>query len=79
MAKLVTQEHADQRVEEGPQVEEGRQAAQKVVSLGGREVVSEVDGLQLHLSKHSSTGYKGVRKSGGQTTFKVGSRTNPRP
>ena len=30
----------------------------KVVSLGGREVVSEVNGLQLHLSKHSNSGYK---------------------
>jgi len=53
-ANLVTQAQAQW------QVEEGRQVAQKVVSLGGREVVSEVNGLQLHLSKHSSTGYKGV-------------------
>ena len=65
-AKLVvTQEHAQQQVEEEGQVEEGQveeegQVAQKVMSLGGRQVVSEVNGLQLHLSKHSSTGYKGV-------------------
>ena len=73
------QVEGQQVVEEGLQVEEGRQVVQKVVRLGELRLVSEVDGLKLHLSKHSSTGYKGVRKSGGQTTFKVGSRTNPRP
>ena len=88
--KLVTQEDAEQEqepagqqqmVEEGLQVDEGRQVAQKVVSLGGRRLVSEVDGLKLHLSKQSSTGYKGVvqLKSGGRGAFKVGSQTNPAP
>ena len=44
---------------------------QTVVSLGGRQVVSEVGALKLHLSKTSSTGYKGVLqlKSGGQGAF----------
>ena len=71
--KLVTQEDAEQEqaqaqehaeqpqvAEEGWRAEEGRQAVQKVVSLGGRRVVCEVDGLKLHLSKTSRTGYKGV-------------------
>ena len=46
-------------MEDGRQADAGRQAGggqavQKVVSLGGRQVVSEVGGLRLHLSKAAS-------------------------
>ena len=69
----VVEDEGLQADEEGLQVEEGRQVAQKVVSLGGRRLVSEVGGLKLHLSQASSTGYKGVNR------YQGAFRSNPNP